>query len=127
MRKAWFFVIFGLVAFPQMASAVDSARFTLKTTEDLYQVCSTPNDDPLRAQAINFCEGFLLGVVAYHDAITDRQHLKPLICHPDTATRDQGIAAFVAWAGGHQADQKYMNDPPVLGAVRGLASVWPCK
>ena len=127
MKKAWLFAILGLVFLPQSAGAIDSARFTLKTTEDLYQVCSTPNDDPLRLQAINFCEGFLLGAVSYHDAISDREHLKPLICYPTTATREDGIAAFIAWAGSHQADQKYMNDPPVVGVVRGLASKWPCK
>lgn len=127
MRKTCLFAVLGLILFPHLAGAVDSARFTLKTTEDLYQVCSTPNDDPLRVQAINFCEGFLLGAVSYHDAISDREHLKRFICYPSTATREQGIAAFIAWANSHQADQKYMNDPPVVGVVRGLASEWPCK
>ncbi len=127
MRYAQLALIAGVLLFPGLAGAVDSTRFTLKSTEDLYQVCSTPSDDPLRIQAINFCEGFLLGVVAYHDAVTDREHLKRLICYPSTATREQGIAAFIAWAGGHQVDQKYMSDPPVVGAVRGLASEWPCK
>jgi hypothetical protein len=127
MRTAWLLGIAGLALWPGLAGAVDSQRFTLKTTEDLYQICSTPNDDPLRVQAINFCEGFLLGVVGYHDAISDREHLKRLICYPTTATREQGIAAFIAWAGDHQQDQKYMSDPAVVGAVRGLASKWPCN
>ena len=43
---------------PIFAQATDAANFTLKTTQDLYVVCSTPNNDPLRAQAINFCEGY---------------------------------------------------------------------
>ena len=127
MKHAQLALVAALLLFPGMASAVDQDRFTLKTTEDLYQVCSTPNDDPLRAQAINFCEGFLLGVVSYQDAVTDREHLKRLICYPSTATREQGIAAFIAWAGEHQSDQKFMSDPPVVGAVRGLASKWPCQ
>ena len=69
----------------------------------------------------------LLGVVSYHDAIVDREHLKPFLCYPPTATRNQGIQAFIDWAGSHQQDHKFMDDPPVVGAVRGLAAKWPCK
>ena len=112
---------------PTLAHAVDTENFVLKTTEDLYRVCSVGTDDPLRRESLNFCEGFLLGVVEYHDAVSDRQHLQRLICYPSTATRDQGIQAFVDWAAAHQQDGKFMQDPPVEGAVRGLASKWPCK
>ena len=112
---------------PILAHATDAANFTATTTEDLYLVCSTANSDPLRAEAINFCEGYLLGVVNYHDAITDREHLKRLVCYPNTVTRDEGIQAFIDWAARHQQDRKFMNDPPVVGAVRGLAAKWPCK
>ncbi|MGE5837662.1 MAG: Rap1a/Tai family immunity protein [Acidobacteriota bacterium] len=112
---------------PGFARAVDTGNFTLKTTEDLYRVCSATPDDPLRREAVNFCAGFLLGAVSYHDAITDRENLKRLICYPPTAPRDQGIQAFIDWAATHQGDQKFMNDPAVVGAVRGLAAKWPCK
>ena len=116
-----------LALWPLLSRATDASNFSLKTTEDLYVVCSTPSSDPLRSAAINFCEGYLLGAVGYHDAITDREHLKRLICYPQDATRDQGIQAFVDWAASHQQDRKFMNDPPVVGAVRGLAAKWPCK
>ena len=112
---------------PSVALATDSANFTLRTTQDLYTVCSTANSDPLRAQAINFCEGYLLGVVSYGDAIADNKHLRRLVCYPPTATRDEGIQAFIGWAASHQQDQDLMNAPPVLGALRGLASKWPCN
>jgi len=112
---------------PGFARAVDKADFDLNTTEDLYKVCSVGPNDPLRSEALNFCEGFLLGVVSYHDQVTARRKLKRLICYPPTVTRDQGIQAFNNWAASHQQDQKYMNEPPVIGAVRGLAATWPCK
>ena len=123
-------VVLGAAAlglWPPLARATDASNFILKTTEDLYVVCSTASSDPLRSEAINFCEGFLLGVVSYHDAIVDREHLKPFLCYPPTATRNQGIQAFIDWAGSHQQDHKFMDDPPVVGAVRGLAAKWPCK
>jgi hypothetical protein len=112
---------------PAVAVATNATNFTLKTTEDLYKVCSPRPDDTLRSQALNFCEGFLLGVVSYHDAVSDRRHLARLICYPPTATRDEGIQAFVDWAAEHQQDQKFMSDPAVIGAVRGLAAKWPCS
>jgi hypothetical protein len=112
---------------PGFAQAVDMTNFTLKTTEDLYRICSVASDDPLHQESVDFCEGYLLGVVSYHDAVTDREHLKRLICYPQTATRDEGIQAFIDWAASHQQDRKFMDDPPVFGAVRGLAAKWPCK
>jgi Ssp1 endopeptidase immunity protein Rap1a len=125
-----FAVILGVAAvalWPSLAQATDISNFTLKTTQDLYKVCATPSNDPLRQESLDFCEGYLLGVVSYHDAIVTRENLKRLICYPASATRDQGIQAFVDWAAAHQNDQKFMGDPPVVGAVRGLASKWPCK
>lgn len=116
-----------IALWPGLVQATGTADFTLKTTEDLYRVCSVGPDEPLRREAINFCEGFLLGALSYHDAITTRENLKRLVCYPPTATRDQGIQAFIDWAVTHQRDQKFMNEPPVFGAVRGLASKWPCK
>jgi hypothetical protein len=127
MRAAILLGVAALGFAPALARATDASNFALKTTRDLYVVCSTPASDPLRADAINFCEGFLAGVVAYHDEVADGQHLKRLICYPDGATRDQGTEAFIAWAASHLQDGKYMNDPAVVGAVRGLASKWPCN
>ena len=109
-------------------AADDSANpYPLKTTEDLYRVCTVPATDPMHTQTIDLCEGFVVGAVSYHDAVSDRRHLKPLICYPASATRDQGVQAFVAWAASHQQDQKFMADPAVIGLVRGLASKWPCS
>jgi len=127
MRMAALLSIAALSLWPTFVQAADETIFTLKTTEDLYRVCTTPADDPLRGAAINFCQGFILGAVSYHDAVTDRHNLKRLICYPPGATRDDGIQAFIEWAASHQADNKFMDDPPIYGAVRGLAHKWPCK
>jgi len=127
MRLAKIFGMAAIALLPGLAQASTTEDFVLKSTEDLYKVCTTPANDPLRAAAINFCEGFLLGVVGYHDAVTTRENLRRLICYPQGVTRDDGIQAFIDWAAAHQTDQKFMNDPPVVGAVRGLAAKWPCK
>ena len=100
MRVAPLLCAMALGLWPGLVQAVEVANFTLKTTEDLYRVCSVGSDDPLRREALDFCEGFLLGVVGYHDAVTDREHLKPLICYPQTVTRDDGDIMFDISQGG---------------------------
>ena len=112
---------------PSLAQAMDNSSLKLRTTADLYRVCTVAPDDELHLEAINLCEGFLVGAVSYHDAISDRQHLKRLICYPENVTRDDGTQAFIDWAAKHQQDQKFMGDPAVYGVVRGLAAKWPCK
>jgi len=108
------------------AGAALDAPLALTTTEDLYRVCTTTPDNPQQRESLDLCEGFLIGSVSYHDAITDRTQLKRLICYPSTATRDDAIKAFVDWAAHHQQDGKFMNDPAAVGVVRALAAKWPC-
>jgi hypothetical protein len=109
------------------AQAADTASLSLRTTEDLYRVCTVPPSDPAYTEAADLCEGFLIGAISYHDAVSDRRHLKRLVCYPASATRSQGVQVFIAWAASHQQDQKFMADPAVVGLVRGLASKWPCQ
>lgn len=127
MRSVTLLGIAAIGLWPGLAQAVDKTNVPLRTTEDLYRVCTVAPDDPIRREAIDLCEGFVIGAVSYHDAVSDREHLKRLICYPQTATRDQGVEAFVAWASAHQQDQKFMSDPAVYGVVRGLAAKWPCQ
>jgi hypothetical protein len=127
MPRAFLLAVIAFSLWPAVARAVDSSNFVLNTTQDLYLVCSTADNDPLRPVAINFCEGFLLGVVTFQDAIGEANPRKRLICYPQGVTRDQGIQAFVSWAGNHQQDRKFMTDSALMGALRGLASKWPCK
>jgi hypothetical protein len=127
MRIAFAIGIASLTVLSGLAKAVDDPALSLKTTEDLYKVCSADANDPRQHEALALCEGFLIGIVSYHDAVTDAKNLRRLICYPTSVTRDEGISAFVAWAAAHQQDKKFMNDPAVVGAVRGLASKWPCS
>lgn len=127
MRIAPWLGLVALIAVPSPAhAAADPTTLSLRTTQDLYLVCTAGPTDARAQEELDLCEGFLAGAVSYHDAISDRRHLKRLICYPSTATRDQGIQAFVTWAGAHQQDQKFMGDPAVYGVVRALAAKWPC-
>ena len=128
MKVPVLLAIGAMALWPSLGRAADAGNFTLKTTEDLYAICSAASTStgPMHTAEANFCEGYVLGIVSYHDAIADRRHMKRLFCYPQTVTRDQAVQAFVDWAASHQQDRKFMNDPPVKGVVRSLAHQWPC-
>lgn len=109
------------------AAPVADEDFNFNTTSDLYQVCSTPSDAAESLVASFSCRAFIEATVQYHDAVSDRQQLKRLICYPKTATIADGRRAFLAWAEANRADQTLMNEQPVVGLVRALAAEYPCR
>ena len=109
------------------AIAVQDEDLDLDTTEDLYQVCSVQPGAAEYVAASFACRGFIEGAVQYHDAVSDRKHLKRLICYPKTATVADGRAAFVAWAQRNLGNRKAMEEVPVIGLVRALADKYPCN
>jgi hypothetical protein len=108
------------------SQAVEQENFRFKSTEDLYQLCDTAPTSENYVPSIYACRGFLAGAVQYHDAVTDRKHLKRLICYGPEATLETGRQTFVQWAKAHADDAKLMAEPPVIGVVRALAAKYPC-
>src|SRR5215469_9536177 len=95
-------LVIGVAAFSlwlSPAKALDSTALSLKTTQDLYRVCTDQASDPQQHEAADLCEGFIAGVIAYHDGVSDQEHLKRLVCYPPTSTRDDGTQAFIDWGG----------------------------
>jgi hypothetical protein len=111
----------------QTAIAVQDEDVAFDTTEDLYQVCSVEPGSAEFIPASFACRGFIEATVQYHDEVSDRRHLKRLICYPKSATVADGRAAFVSWARRHVNDAKLMNEQPVVGLVRSLAEKYPCE
>ncbi len=109
-----------------LASAIERRDFWISDTADLLDLCTTPKDDPLRSQAINYCMAYLDGAVDYHDAISDHKEMERLICYPNTASLEEGVLVFIAWAQANQGDKKLMDEPTVIGVVRALEAKWPC-
>ena len=120
--------LFGVAALctPPLA-AIENRNIDFNSTEDLYQVCSVAPEAPEYLAASFACRGFIEGAVQYHDAVTDRKHLKRLICYPQGATVAEGRQIFVAWVEEHAGDQKLMAEMPVVGLVRALAARYPCN
>jgi hypothetical protein len=65
--------------------------------------------------------------VRYHDEVSDRKHLKRLVCYPQGTTIGDGRTAFLAWAKENAGNAKRMDEVPVVGLVRALANAYPCK
>lgn len=116
-----------VAAMPLSAGAVEESDFKFKTSRDLYDLCSVMDDDPNFLPAHWACRGFIEGTVQYHDGVSDKEHLKRLICYPPTATIADGKAAFITWGKNNLNNTEYMNEYPVLGVVRALSQKYPCQ
>jgi hypothetical protein len=105
--------------------AVTEEDFLVRNAQDLIDLCTTPQDDPLHAAAVHFCTGYLVGAYHYHESLHSGPDSQPLVCPPDPKpTRQQAITEFVAWA---QAHPEYGNERPVDVMFRFMAERWPCK
>jgi hypothetical protein len=114
-------------AMAQPAAAIEESAFAFATTKDLYRICSTDANDPDFTAAQIGCTAFIEATIQYHDAVSDRKHLKRLTCYPQGSTIADGQKAFVAWGAQNAGDAKRMGELPVVGLIRALAKAYPCK
>ncbi len=126
MKKIMLVLIIAVfILAPAMAVAVDEKDFEAKTTQDIINLCTASPDDPLHAQAVNFCHGYLVGAYDYYKAATAGSTGIKLVCMDEPRpSRDQTIAMFVDWAKDHP---QYFDEPPVETEFRFLMETWPCN
>jgi hypothetical protein len=106
------------------ASAITRDDFVVSTTEDLVDLCTTPETDSMYMAGISFCHGFLVGAYQYHVALHGGDKANPIVCPPQpTPTRAQAIDRYVAWTKAHP---EYKNEQPVDTLVKFLVETWPC-
>jgi hypothetical protein len=108
------------------AAPVTQDDFMLATTANLVSLCGADKADPLYTAAINFCHGFAVGtytMIQIEDAASRSK--RKAICLPNPSpTRDQAIAAFVAWASGRP---KTLASSPTDGIGEYVMAQYPCK
>jgi hypothetical protein len=118
-------IIAVFVLAPAMAVAVDETDFEAKTTQNIINLCTASSEDPLFAQAVNFCHGYLVGAYHYHVAQASGPDGERMVCMPEPPpSRNEAIAMFIEWAKAHP---EYRNEPPVETEFRFLIETWPCN
>jgi len=106
------------------AHAVSTDDFLIVDLQDVIDVCTTPESDPMYAPAIAFCHGYLVGAYQYHVALHAGPKAKPIVCLPDPPpTRVQAVDQFITWAKAHP---EYAKDKGVDALVKFLVEKWPC-
>ena len=99
--------------------------FVLATTQNLVNLCAVSADDPRAKEAIQMCEGYMVGAYHYYLATNSGKNDMRLVCMPNPPpSRNDAVAMFVAWA---KANPQYMKEAPVDSEFRFLGEKWPCK
>lgn len=105
------------------AAAVTMEDFKVNQAQNLLNLCSADESDPLHAEAMMFCLGYFAGAMHFHRGLTATGEIKPLACPQGTVTRVEAAKNFVTWA---KANPQYMEEPAIDSAVRSAVSAWPC-
>jgi len=106
------------------ALAVSREDFIVANTQDVIDICTTPESDPMYVAAVAFCQGYLVGAYQYHTALHSGPKAKPVICLPQpTPTRTQAIDRFITWAKAHP---EYANERGVEALTKFLVETYPC-
>jgi len=103
--------------------AAQVANFNLGRTLDLVALCSAHSDDPLYAEALQFCYGYMAGVAQFHRALVRADDIKPVVCPRYEVTRDALARAFLDWVHAHPGA---MDQLPAESVRRAAAAAWPC-
>ena len=106
-------------------SAVTQEDFVVKTTRNLINLCTASPIDPHYGDAINFCQGYMIGAYHYSIAEHSKDPKASLVCFPEPKpSRNQVVEMFVAWANAHP---QFMTDMPVETQFRFMSEKWPCN
>jgi hypothetical protein len=105
------------------AMAAEPSNFNATTTRDLVALCAGEPDDPLYAEAKQFCYGFLAGVAQFHRTMVEGSKIEPLVCPQDAVSREQLVGVFLDWA---KANPQAMDELPAQRLERAAAAQWPC-
>jgi hypothetical protein len=110
---------------PGWAAAVSEKDFEVQTTQQLLSLCTASPGDPLYHQAVNFCQGYLVGAYKYYEAAHSGPNAPKLVCLPNPPpSRSNSIDMFIEWTKAHP---QFWNEPPVETEFRFLMEKWPCN
>ena len=124
MRYKAQYILFVLCLWPMQSAAVTRDTFLVRTTQDLTELCTAPETDPLHAAATGFCFGYVVGAYHYYMSEQAGPDAKPMFCMGEPQpTRQQSVQMFVGWA---KQNSQYMGERPVDSLMRWATAQWPC-
>ena len=124
MRKVLVMVGTALLLSSMQSQAASPENYVVKTTEDLFKLCSVTAGEELYQSARGFCLGFLEGAWSYHQALAAGASFNAIACPGPKVTRDDAAEVFVAWAKKHP--ELLETESPVHGVMRAVTEKWPC-
>jgi hypothetical protein len=117
-------LILGIALAAAPAGATTRDDFLVETTEDIIELCTTPEGEDIHEEAVSFCYGFLVGAYRYYQATLEGPEARPLFCMGGTPpTRQEAITAYIEWA---KANPQYLQDAPVHTLFKHLIDKYPC-
>lgn len=107
-------------------AAVSESDFLLRNTADLVALCSAASGDPMATAAVNFCNGFTIGVVRTLEKVdAAEKSRRAMFCLPaNRPTRSAAITEFVHWA---NADPSHLSMSAEDGLATFLSTQYPCQ
>jgi hypothetical protein len=107
------------------ALAVDEQTFLLETTADLARLCGAAPESPFYAAAIHMCQGYILGVHHFHQALAVELQEDVYCVEPSAdRSRNEVMAAFAAWV----AENPQVGETEALdGLLQWAAVAFPCE
>ncbi len=119
MRRLFGWIVMAALVVPATGHAVDKEDFQVDEAQDLVDVCTTPQTDPLYEAAMGFCHGYAVGSWQYYEAAGRR-----FVCLPKPPpSRTDAIKGFIDWAAKHP---QYMQEGAVQTLFKYLAEAFAC-
>jgi hypothetical protein len=103
--------------------AVEISNFSLGTTRDLVALCASQPDDPLYAEALQFCYGYMAGMAHLHRVLVGAGDVEPVACPHYEVTREALVRVFLDWV---RATPGAMDALPAESVIRAAGTAWPC-
>ena len=105
-------------------AAVTEDTFLLRSSGDLVDLCSGAQSDTLYTAAVNFCQGFTVGVFRVLQEEDMAKLSRHMFCFPNpTPSRNETISSFVQWA---KSDASRLSLTPADGVASFLVQQFPC-
>lgn len=115
--------ISGVAADKNVVTDREKAALLMKTSGDLYTLCSLEPQSALYDKGLAFCYGFVSGAMSFYGAIADSPKTPKVICTDHDIPRGVMVETFLRWA---ENNQDKMQESPIDGLVRAAMDRWPC-